>query len=188
MDKKMRKKQYRDEIQKKIEGLSAKYNQHASQKISEWVCGMDVFEKAETIFCFVGTTREIDTGGIIRKAWECGKNVAVPRCLEKGQMEARIITEEADLTEGKFGILEPKTYCPILEPDRIDLVILPCLSCDKRGNRLGYGGGYYDRYLETCDAVRVVICREKLMLEDIPAESFDQKCHYLVTENGILPI
>lgn len=188
MDKKMQKKQCRSEINKKIAALSAEYNQQASRRIGEWLCGMEAFRKAETIFCFVGTPKEIDTSAIIRKAWKCGKSVVVPRCLEKGQMEACIIKKEDDLTEGKFGIREPKVDCPVLKPAQIDLIVVPCLSCDKKGNRLGHGGGYYDRYLEKCDAVRVVVCREKLMLEEIPTEPFDQKSHYLVTEKGILPI
>lgn len=106
----------------------------------------------------------------------------------KGQMEACVITKEEDLEEGKFGIMEPKAGCKVLMPEQIDLIVLPCLSCDKKGNRLGYGGGYYDRYLEKCTGVRVVICREKLMLDEIPAESFDQKGDFLITEKGICPI
>lgn len=103
-------------------------------------------------------------------------------------MEAYIITKEEDLEVGKFGIMEPKAGCEVLMPEQIDLIILPCLSCDRKGNRLGYGGGYYDRYLERCNGVRVVICREKLMLDEIPSETFDQKGDFLVTEKGIFPI
>lgn len=188
MDKKMEKKKCRKEIQEKIAILSKEYNQEASQKIAEFLCGMEAFQKAKTIFCFVSTPSEINTHSIIQYAWNSGKQVAVPRCLEKGQMEACVITNEEDLEEGKFGIMEPKAECKVLMPRQIDLIIMPCLSCDRNGNRLGYGGGYYDRYLEKCTGVRVVICREKLMLAEIPSEPFDQKGDFLITEKGIFPI
>lgn len=188
MDKKMQKKQYRQEIRKQLAGLSKEYSEEASLRIFSFLREMEVFQKAKTIFCFVSTPEEINTHLIIAYAWNCGKRVAVPKCMEKGHMEAYVIQSEEDLEEGKFGILEPKGGCEMLEPSQIDLIILPCLSCDREGNRLGYGGGYYDRYLERCNGVRVVICREKLMLDEIPSETFDQKGDFLVTEKGIFPI
>lgn len=188
MDQKMQKKQYRKEIKEKLSLLSEAYRKEASEKIFEFLCGMEPFQDAKTIFCFVSTPEEIDTRPIIQYAWEQGKRVAVPRCLEKGQMQACIISKETDLEEGKFGILEPKSGCEVLAPEQIDLIILPCLSCDRKGNRLGYGGGYYDRYLEHYDGVRVLICREKLMLDRVPKEPFDQKPHFLITEKGLFPI
>ena len=188
MDKKMQKKQYRQEIRKKLAGLSKEYSEEASLRIFSFLREMEVFQRAKTIFCFVSTPEEINTHPIIAYAWNCGKRVAVPKCMEKGHMEAYVIQSEGDLEEGKFGILEPKDGCEMLEPSQINLIILPCLSCDREGNRLGYGGGYYDRYLEKCGAVRVVICREKLMMEEIPSEPFDQKPHYLITEKGVYSV
>lgn len=188
MNKKMEKKQCRKKVREKMAALSKEYNEGVSKKIFEFLSKTEIFHEAETIFCFVSTPEEIDTRPIIEYAWDCGKRVAVPRCLEKGNMEVCIISEEADLETGKFGILEPKKGCQVLEPKEIDLIILPCLSCDRNGNRLGYGGGYYDRYLTRCDAVSVVICREELMLDEIPAEPFDQRPHFLITEKGIISI
>ena len=187
MDKKMEKKQCRKEIQEKIAVLTKEYNKEASQKIFAFLCEMEAFQKAKTIFCFVGTSSEIDTRAIIQYAWENHKEVAVPKCLEKGHMEAYIITKEEDLEVGKFGIMEPKEGCKVLTPEQIDLIILPCLSCDRKGNRLGYGGGYYDRYLERCNSVRVVICREKLMLDEIPSETFDQKVIFWLRKRAYSP-
>lgn len=188
MDQKLRKQQLRKEIRHAMANLTAEYNQTASRKIQEWLYEIKPFQEAETIFCFVSTPEEIDTHSIIEYAWACGKRVAVPRCLTKGIMEACVIKKKTDLEEGKFGILEPKTGCEVLKPEQIQFVVLPCLSCDRKGNRLGYGGGYYDRYLEKCSALRAVLCREKLMLEEIPAEPFDQKPDFLVTEKGVFPI
>lgn len=107
MDKKMEKKQCRKKIQKKIAVLTKEYNEEASQKIFAFLCEMEVFQKAKSIFCFVGTPSEIDTHSIIQYAWKHHKKVAVPKCLEKGHMEAYIITKEGDLEVGKFGIMEP---------------------------------------------------------------------------------
>ncbi len=188
MDKKLLKRQYRKEVRERLRSLSEEYRDEVNRKIFEFLCSMETFRKAETIFCFVSTPEETDTRSIIKYAWKCGKRVAVPRCLEKGCMEACVITKEEDLESGKFGILEPKAGCQVLTPEEIQLIILPCLSCDRNGNRLGYGGGYYDRYLEKCSGTRVLICREKLMMAEIPVEPFDQKVHILVTENGVFSI
>ena len=117
MDKKMEKKQCRKKIQKKIAVLTKEYNEEASQKIFAFLCEMEVFQKAKSIFCFVGTPSEIDTHSIIQYAWKHHKKVAVPKCLEKGHMEAYIITKEEDLEVGKFGIMEPKEECKVLMPD-----------------------------------------------------------------------
>ena len=97
MDKKLRKKQCREEVRKRLESLPKEYHEKASQKISEFLCGMEVFQKAGSIFCFVSTPTEVNTRSIIQHAWSGGKQVAVPRCLEKGQMEACVITKEEDL-------------------------------------------------------------------------------------------
>lgn len=113
MDKKMEKKQCRKKIQKKIAVLTKEYNEEASQKIFAFLCEMEVFQKAKSIFCFVGTPSEIDTHSIIQYAWKHHKKVAVPKCLEKGHMEAYIITKEEDLEVGKFGIMEPKEECKV---------------------------------------------------------------------------
>lgn len=108
---------------------------------------MPEYQSAGTIFCFVGTGREIDTRPILRHALNSGKTVCVPLCTTPGQMELRRITALEELRPGKFHIPEPPADAPCVAVDEVDLAILPCLSCNHLGQRLGRGGGYYDRFL-----------------------------------------
>ena len=74
-------------------------------------------------------------------------------------MEVREIRSLGDLEAGKYGILEPGAEAPVIQPEEINLAIVPCMSCSHDGRRLGYGSGYYDRYLVRTRAVKAVICR-----------------------------
>jgi len=93
---------------------------------------------------------------------------------------------DADLVPGAFGILEPKPSCPLREPEAVDLAVVPCTAFDRAGNRLGQGGGYYDRLLPRLTCPTVCICREKLVAGRVPAEPHDLKCSLYLTENGII--
>ena len=100
-------------------------------------------------------------------------------------MEARQIAGLGDLVSGRFGILAPKLQCPLVAPEDIDLVVVPCATGDAQGRRLGYGGGYYDRYLPRTRCPAVLLCRTHVMREDIPMEDHDVFMDYLITEKGI---
>ena len=90
-----------------------------------------------------------------------------------------------DLVSGKYGILAPKLHCPLVEPQDFDLAIVPCCTGNAKGQRLGYGGGYYDRYLPLVQCPTMLLCRSRLVTEDIPTEPHDQVMTYLVTEKGV---
>ncbi len=139
-------------------------------------------EKAKTIFLYRGIGREIQTGALLEALWARGKRLALPRSLAGGIMEARLCCDEADLIQGRYGILEPAESAQLLEKADLDLVLVPALACDRLGVRLGQGGGYYDRYLSGCLAPRVALCRDLLLQDRLPAEAFDQKVDVVLTE------
>lgn len=151
--------------------------------ICKRVLELPAYQRAEVFFCFIGTDEEIDTRMLLEQAWKDGKRVTVPKCMEKGCMEAYEIRSFSELSVGKFGILEPEEGCPLVRPGEIDFAVIPCVSCDREGRRLGRGGGYYDRYLEKTDFVTAVLCREKLLLEKVPAEGFDSCADWVITED-----
>ena len=93
-----------------------------------------------------------------------------------------------DLEAGVFGILEPKRSCPTLTPQDVDFAVVPCISFDRAGRRLGQGGGYYDRLLPNLRAVTVCVCRERLMADAVPVEAHDRRCTLYLTERGVVPI
>jgi 5-formyltetrahydrofolate cyclo-ligase len=114
-----------------------------------------------------------------------GKRVCVPLCTAMGVMEARAISGEGDLQSGKYDIPEPRPACPVVPPGDIDLIVTPCVCCDREGYRLGYGGGFYDRWLAESRAPAVVLCYEAMMVEAVPREAHDQKADLVVTEAGV---
>lgn len=157
----------------------------SNEKIFLRLTALPAYQTAKTVFCFVGTTREIDTIPMLRDMWHRNVCTAVPLCISSGVMEARIITCMDDLHTGSYGLLEPKAGSVAVRPDEIDLSIVPCISCDKYCNRLGKGGGYYDRYLENRGFLAVALCREALLSEKIPVEDWDQTVDMVITENHI---
>lgn len=175
----------RKNIKDAVSKLEPEYCIQADKAIYQGVTGLPEYKRARTIFCFVGTKDEINTAPIIERALEDGKRVAVPRCVAKGVMEAFLIESLDNLREGHYGILEPGNEAPRIGPEEIDMAVIPCLSCSRDGKRLGYGGGYYDRYLGKVDGTKSVICRGRIMREDLPVEAHDQKVDMVICEEGI---
>ena len=93
------------------------------------------------MFCFVSTLEEINTRPILLNALETGKRLCVPRCAAGRKMDLVVIQSLEDLELGAFDLLEPRSGLPTLRADEVDFAVLPCLSCDRQGNRLGRGGG-----------------------------------------------
>ena len=145
------------------------------------------YQRAKTVFCFVGIAGEADTLPLIAAMLADGRRVAVPLCHGGGRMEARLIRGEGDLTRrGAYGIPEPAEQCPLLAPSEIDLALVPCLCCDAAGHRLGHGAGYYDRYLAGAPFAWAVICPQALLLARVPADRFDLDARIIVTEQQTL--
>lgn len=160
--------------------------------INESICQMALanaqYQNADTIFVYWSTNDEIDTHAIIVDAWQRGKRVCVPKCLPGHNMEPRQILSEVDLTEECFGIPEPGTHCPVVPPEEIQLCIVPALACDRLGFRLGYGGGFYDRFLLRTSAYRIVLCAQARILETIPVQTHDVRCNCIITEREVILI
>ena len=182
----MTKQTLRADVAARVKNLSPTYCREADEAICRCVIQSESYEKAQTIFCYVGTEREIDTMRLIHIMMRDGKNIAVPLCVRKGVMEARQIVGMGGLVTGRYGILEPRLECPVVPPEELDLVIVPCCTGNARGQRLGYGGGYYDRFLPQTKCPTMLLCRHQLEREDIPVEPHDVQMDYFVTERGIV--
>ena len=182
----MTKQEVRSEIARRVKNLSPVYCQEADEAICRLVVQSECCKAAQTVFCYAGSEREIDTTGLLHALLKAGKTVVLPLCREKGVMEARRIEGMGDLVSGKYGILAPRLTCPVVEPEAIDLALIPCSTGSRTGLRLGYGGGYYDRYLPRTRCPKMLLCRSQLVREDIPVEEHDVRMDYLVTEKGII--
>lgn len=179
------KKQLRNVLKASVAELPEEYCRVADAQIVHRVVELPEYQRADTIFCFVGTSSEIDTVPILMDAWEKGKRVCVPKCVGKGIMNAYRIDGMADLQAGSYGILEPGEDAEMILPKEIGLVLVPCLSCSHDGKRLGYGGGYYDRYLRQITAPKAVLCRSRMMRENIPVDLHDLRMDLVICEDGI---
>ena len=185
MNKAEEKKQLRRTIKTLEAQLSPRYKEASAKAIATHLLAMPEYQAAETVFCFVGTDREINTRPILEDILAAGKTLCVPLCIEKGIMELRRIHSLDQLQPGMMGILEPPADAPLVAPDTVDFAVLPCTTCNHFGQRLGKGGGYYDRFLSHYRGGTVLLCREKLIREEIPVEPHDYPIPWVLTERGL---
>jgi len=177
-----KKKALRKILKEEILRLPKDYCQRADEEICKKVINLAEYQQAKTIFSFVGSEREVNTNPLLIDILEKGKKLVVPKCVGKGLMEAYEVRSLEELRPGKYGILEPPSSCLMVEPKEIELCIIPCLACSMDGRRLGYGGGYYDRFLKRADFMKVVLCRGRLLREDIPVGRVDVLMDKVVIE------
>lgn len=142
-------------------------------------------DAARAVLLFYGVGREPDTVELIDELLRRGKAVALPRCLPEHWMEAAVIDDRTQLRPGKYGIPEPDESCPVLARDRIDLILVPNVCCDRRGYRLGHGAGYYDRYLAGYSGMTVSLCPESWLQARVPTDEFDLPVRLVLTEERV---
>lgn len=145
------------------------------------------YSAADVILIYVSKPIEVDTIAVISAALEKGKRVAVPRCIpETRGMEFYEITSIDELKPGSFGVLEPVPGCSCpLRPYRRALCVVPGLSFDSSGYRLGYGKGYYDRFLAGFHGATVGLCYSGCVRWNLPHGYYDRPVDVLVTERYI---
>ena len=180
MKRELRERRIRDALSLPIE-----YRTAADARICRFVLDSGLFSTAQTILCYAGTNREIDTMPLLQGTLSAGKRLCLPLCTGSGVMEARCITSLSQLSVGRYGILAPEPSGVRVLPEELDLVIVPCCTGNGKGQRLGYGGGYYDRYLPQTHCPTLRLCRSRLLTDPIPMDAHDVLMDYLVTEYGM---
>lgn len=166
--------------------LSAAEKQEIDRGITAHVLESTLFAQAACVFCYVSTPEEIDTRRILQAVLDAGKTLCVPRCVSKGEMVAHRIDSLDALHSGRYGILEPAADAPEIAPAQIDLILAPALACDRQGYRLGYGGGFYDRFLSRSGAACAALCAQERLLDRLPHTALDQRCGWIFTERQVL--
>lgn len=148
------------------------------------------YPQARTILCYVSKKIEIDTFGIIEDALAAGKRVAVPRCVEGTRlMDFYLIHSAEDMEKGSFGVLEPVVErCEKLTDFSRSICIVPALGYDLEGYRLGYGGGYYDRFLSGYKGLKVGVIYAACVCPRLPRGKFDVPVDVLLTEKYLRTI
>ena len=161
---------------------ATKNREEKSRKIIENLLSHPMVQQAKTVFLYLSMGSEVETIALAKELLLLGKRVAVPVCdTETHTMEAAEIKCLNDLTVGAYGLAEPREK-KIVPKEEIDLVLVPGLAFDEDGYRLGYGGGYYDRYLEDFSGVSIGLCYEECRTDRLPRGEYDKKVDLVVTE------
>ncbi len=179
------KKEIRQRIRQVRAQLSKELKTQYSKDIQNKLLKEKLFFGANEIYCYVSSNHEVQTEKIMNEAWKQGKRVAVPKVTKKGEMEFFYIQGKEELKVGHYGILEPTSDIPANAD--CELMILPGICFDYKGNRIGYGGGYYDRYLRKHHPKhKVALAYSCQMTESIEAEKHDVSVDMIFTEREII--
>ncbi len=177
------KKDIRKKILRKRMNMSIKKWSDNGQQVMETLLNHPLFLAADEIYCYADCKREVYTSDVFITAWKMGKKTAVPR-IEGDEMEFFYIDCFADLDLGTFGIPEPVTT--EMADGKNVLVIIPGIAFDKNRNRIGYGKGFYDKYLKKHPDYRsIAVAYSIQVLDTIPADIHDVKPEILITEEHI---
>jgi len=146
------------------------------------VAGWSVLHQARTVLTYLAFRNELDLSSLVRTLprirW------AVPRIVDQ-----HLIAHEYDpqrLVAHHFGMLEPDPSLPVVGPDTIDVVLVPGVAFDTKGGRLGFGGGFYDRFLVTTPAVRVGATYDSCLVDALPCQEHDQRVDWVLTPSRLL--
>ena len=178
----------KDEARKKVkkfrDNLSGRDAELMSGQIAGLIIGLEDFERAETVYIYKSINNEVDTDKIITAALEAGKTVALPR-VSGGSMNFYRIASMEDLFFGYMGILEPTDNPYNLVNTDEGIAIVPGLAFDTMCNRVGYGGGYYDRFLEKHPGLTTIGAAYDVQVFDgIETEENDIPLDMVVTDKG----
>ncbi len=179
----LEKKQIRKQIAEKKKLYSESTIVSYSEKLFTYIESLEIFHQAETVLLYYSLKDEVNTHFFIEK-WGEKKTILLP-VVDGEKLLLKIYKNNNDLKIGSFGIKEPIGEI-FSDYEKIDLAIVPGVSFDEKGNRLGRGKGYYDRLLPYIKAFKVGICFDFQISCKIPTESHDTKMDMIITEEGIL--
>lgn len=181
------KRRLRQEVHLWRRTFSPEQKKRQERDILHRVLALSSWKGSETIFVYHATTQEIATQGIIRAGLEAGKRIALPRCNYQTRELEFYRWQGEPLLAAPLGIYEPDPdRCPRVLPEEEGLCVTPALAADLEGYRLGYGGGWYDRFLAEYRGTAAVLMWDRWLLEAVPAEPHDRPADLIVTETRTL--
>lgn len=154
-----------------------------SKRIMEGVLNLPEIKEARTIFTYVSFGSEVETTELIESLISLGKRVGVPLCnTEDHTIKALEIKGLDELKVKSYGILEPDGKATEISKDQIDVIIVPGAGFDREGYRIGYGGGYYDRFLDGFSGFSLGLAFKESMVECLPQEDHDMRVDFVITD------
>lgn len=161
---------------------------HKSDKIIRKLKELPAVDEAKIIHCYISINgrREVRTQALIKDLLASGHEVVVPVThMETGLLTHHVLTDLDGLKQNEWGVPEPRGGREISE-DAIDLVIVPMVGGDLNRNRIGYGKGFYDRFLQKVSCPKIGLLFESCLVDEIPVEPFDVRLDLLVTEERVI--
>lgn len=137
----------RKKILQEMKALPRQQKQFIDQALTERLLQHPFYQEAEVIATYLSFPHEFQTQELIEQALKDGKKVLIPKTYPKGRMDF-VVYDPQQLVKTSFGLLEPQGDLEVVDASQIDLIHVPGLAFTREGYRIGYGGGYYDRYLE----------------------------------------
>ena len=178
----MEKADLRRSLLQKRQSMSVAEWRARSDRICRQLQGYTLFTQAQTILAYFSFRQEPDLSPLFTNTHY---NWGFPRCVGQS-LHWHLWKPEDSVQVGAYGITEPLTHAPTIEPADVDLILVPCVACDYQGYRLGYGGGYYDRLLSSphwASKPTIGIVFDFAYLPQIPLESWDKPLQVVITEN-----
>lgn len=182
---KQQKKLFRTEFKHIRDGISLEEKNVADKKIAAALLNSDEYKSCNTILSYVSMGSEVDTYTVIVQALKDGKQVAVPRCDDNnGKMTFYVINSFEQLEKGSFSVMEPiPDKCSVLTDFDNSLCIVPGLAFDEYGFRLGYGKGYYDRFLSLHKEIfKIGIEYSCCIVSELVSDTYDIAADLIITE------
>ena len=167
------------------DGLDPKMRRHSETIVADLLLASDLVSDCRTILLYASIGSEVGTGQLRRRAAEAGMTVLLPR-MDEGSKNLSAAGDAPNLERGPMGIYQPAADAATVDPDRIDVVVVPGIAFDTRGYRLGHGAGYYDRFLARLTrTLRIGLTYPCLVVPCLPVEPHDQPVHWILTKEGL---
>lgn len=185
----LEKQRLREERLAARETLSEQERARLDDCITQNLLASPEYAEASTVLTYVSVSSEVSTRMFIEGALRDGKTVAVPRCLPGHRLEFAAITSLEQLVAAPFNLLEPSKDLSALTEDQMNnsICIVPALLVDTKGYRLGYGAGFYDRFLSTYPCKKICLAyQQNLSKTMLPHTEFDVPVDMVITESGVL--
>ena len=176
-------------ILKARRSLPAEYRQRASEVIMARLLECEAYRRAEAVMAYASMADEVQLQGLLEHSLKAGKFLALPYVIAQGLIGAARVKSLAALTEGAYGILTvAEEGREMLPPGSLDLIVVPGVAFGLDGSRLGMGAGFYDRFMSENEpqALRIALCFDCQLAEEIPMEKHDQRVEAIITETRFI--
>ena len=165
------------------DSLSLDFINITSKQIQDNLRKIEFFRNAKSIGAYYSIGSEVKTQDILQEILKDGKEVSLPKVVKK-DLVFKKINNLSDLEPGNFSIMEPKDYCEDVK--KIEVVIVPAIALTREGYRLGYGFGYYDRYLSGKKSKTISLSYSKQIIRSFPYSDNDVRIDRIVTEDQVI--